>query len=509
MQVYRGLPILTNQPSRPTRARRDLRARRGDVGRRVRHARARGDRRARRPHGRARSSAAGPVSISGRRSRTSRCRRPRRRRARARRSGGRARPARAHARLARARSARGSGRPPQRPPARRPRARARRGRRVARAGGRPPLGERHAAPDADRRARRPARRARAADRRAHRRDVRRAGSSTEVRRALARPRLADRREGARPQRDRRSLPEAEARERIIVVAPRRTPAVPAEVDAADPGRSSALSTRPSTRACESRRREVARCSSRSGTRSATATSSSSSPTPARSPLTARAAALLGRRGHRLGRRARGDRTGTAHAPIVTIWNPDGSTAEMSGNGTRIAARWLAAESGATEVTIETAGRAASRARMLNALETDTDVGEVTVGAPESRRRDRADDRVGRQPARRRPPRRPDARRPPPPRPADRDAPAVPGAHERPARPGRRPPRPDRARLGAWSGGDERVRLVVGRRGGGRGRARVVRQPGHGAPPGRRPARAARGRAGALTAAERVAWGRRS
>ena len=71
----------------------------------------------------------------------------------------------------------------------------------------------------------------------------------------------------------------------------------------------------------------------------------------------------------------------AHA-VVTIWNPDGSTAEMSGNGVRIAARWLAAESGATEVTIETAGRQVS-ARMLNALDTDTDVGAFTVGSPES------------------------------------------------------------------------------------------------------------------------------
>ena len=31
---------------------------------------------------------------------------------------------------------------------------------------------------------------------------------------------------------------------------------------------------------------------------------------------------------------------------VVIWNPDGSTAELSGNGTRIAARWLARRSGA-------------------------------------------------------------------------------------------------------------------------------------------------------------------
>src|SRR4029453_11117781 len=36
---------------------------------------------------------------------------------------------------------------------------------------------------------------------------------------------------------------------------------------------------------------------------------------------------------------------------VVIWNPDGSTAELSGNGTRIAARWLARRSGADEVWI--------------------------------------------------------------------------------------------------------------------------------------------------------------
>ena len=30
---------------------------------------------------------------------------------------------------------------------------------------------------------------------------------------------------------------------------------------------------------------------------------------------------------------------------VVIWNPDGSVAELSGNGTRIAARWLARRAG--------------------------------------------------------------------------------------------------------------------------------------------------------------------
>jgi diaminopimelate epimerase len=73
------------------------------------------------------------------------------------------------------------------------------------------------------------------------------------------------------------------------------------------------------------------------------------------------------------------RDGT-HA-VVTIWNPDGSTAEMSGNGARIAARWLAAETGASEVSIETAGRRVT-ARMLDGLLADTEVGQVNVGDPE-------------------------------------------------------------------------------------------------------------------------------
>src|SRR4051794_32069801 len=36
---------------------------------------------------------------------------------------------------------------------------------------------------------------------------------------------------------------------------------------------------------------------------------------------------------------------------VVIWNPDGSVAELSGNGTRIAARWLARRGGSDAVTI--------------------------------------------------------------------------------------------------------------------------------------------------------------
>jgi len=67
---------------------------------------------------------------------------------------------------------------------------------------------------------------------------------------------------------------------------------------------------------------------------------------------------------------------------VVIWNPDGSVAEMSGNGVRIAARWLAGETGAHEVTIVTAGRE-TVATMLGGPDARMDVGEVVVGTPET------------------------------------------------------------------------------------------------------------------------------
>ena len=44
------------------------------------------------------------------------------------------------------------------------------------------------------------------------------------------------------------------------------------------------------------------------------------------------------------------------AAEVVIWNPDGSTAELSGNGTRIAARWLGRRSGEDVVTIRVGPR---------------------------------------------------------------------------------------------------------------------------------------------------------
>jgi diaminopimelate epimerase len=62
---------------------------------------------------------------------------------------------------------------------------------------------------------------------------------------------------------------------------------------------------------------------------------------------------------------------------IVIWNPDGSTAELSGNGTRIASRWLARRAGTDEVTIAVGGREV-HARMRGGLEVETDIGPVEV-----------------------------------------------------------------------------------------------------------------------------------
>jgi len=66
---------------------------------------------------------------------------------------------------------------------------------------------------------------------------------------------------------------------------------------------------------------------------------------------------------------------------ITIWNPDGSRAEMSGNGTRIAARWLSERTGAREVTVRVGPRVV-RARMLDGDLVEQELGAVSVGAPE-------------------------------------------------------------------------------------------------------------------------------
>jgi diaminopimelate epimerase len=66
---------------------------------------------------------------------------------------------------------------------------------------------------------------------------------------------------------------------------------------------------------------------------------------------------------------------------IVIWNPDGSTAELSGNGVRIAAAWLAERAAADEVRIWVGPREiAARRREAGLIETD--LGPVRVGAPE-------------------------------------------------------------------------------------------------------------------------------
>ena len=66
---------------------------------------------------------------------------------------------------------------------------------------------------------------------------------------------------------------------------------------------------------------------------------------------------------------------------VAIWNPDGSLAEMSGNGTRIAARWLSEHTGASDVTVWVGPREV-RAHMLGNGLVEQILGPVTVGKAE-------------------------------------------------------------------------------------------------------------------------------
>src|SRR5919197_1046138 len=66
---------------------------------------------------------------------------------------------------------------------------------------------------------------------------------------------------------------------------------------------------------------------------------------------------------------------------VVIWNPDGSTAELSGNGARIAARWLARRSASESVRIRVGPREVTA--RLRGQDVELDVGEVAVGEPET------------------------------------------------------------------------------------------------------------------------------
>lgn len=70
-----------------------------------------------------------------------------------------------------------------------------------------------------------------------------------------------------------------------------------------------------------------------------------------------------------------------HAEVL-VWNPDGSTAELSGNGARIAARWLAERAGVSEVSLRVGTRDVT-ARILDGDDVRLEVGTVEVGEIES------------------------------------------------------------------------------------------------------------------------------
>jgi diaminopimelate epimerase len=84
----------------------------------------------------------------------------------------------------------------------------------------------------------------------------------------------------------------------------------------------------------------------------------------------------------------GDADGILEVKVVAddraeaaIWNRDGSQAEMSGNGTRIVARWLSDRTGTREVVVSVGLREVS-CRMLEDGTVEQDLGEVTVHARE-------------------------------------------------------------------------------------------------------------------------------
>ena len=67
---------------------------------------------------------------------------------------------------------------------------------------------------------------------------------------------------------------------------------------------------------------------------------------------------------------------------IAIWNPDGSRAELSGNGTRIAAAWLTARSGAERIEV-VVGERSVITRILEDGVLEQDLGEVTVAPSET------------------------------------------------------------------------------------------------------------------------------
>jgi diaminopimelate epimerase len=67
---------------------------------------------------------------------------------------------------------------------------------------------------------------------------------------------------------------------------------------------------------------------------------------------------------------------------IVIWNTDGSTAEMSGNGTRIAGAWLMDRTGAADVRVVVGPRTVTVRAIGDALY-ESELGEVKVGPRET------------------------------------------------------------------------------------------------------------------------------
>jgi diaminopimelate epimerase len=76
--------------------------------------------------------------------------------------------------------------------------------------------------------------------------------------------------------------------------------------------------------------------------------------------------------------------------VLRIWNPDGSIAELSGNGVRIVAAWLARESGSDRVTLQV-GELELEALVRGDGNVELEIGHVEVGENETL--DLGDERV--------------------------------------------------------------------------------------------------------------------
>jgi diaminopimelate epimerase len=72
---------------------------------------------------------------------------------------------------------------------------------------------------------------------------------------------------------------------------------------------------------------------------------------------------------------------TGPEATVAVWNPDGSRAELSGNGARIAALWLARRSGVAFPRIRLDERTV--AARVDGDDVEVDLGPVDVGRPEA------------------------------------------------------------------------------------------------------------------------------